>query len=218
MKVALAVSLVLHVALLWGADFASRTMRRQSIPDEFIVVNLVGAAPSAAKAPGAVAAQPPAAKPATAKPVLKPEPPRKKVPDVALKPRKQQEKKPEEKKTAPAAPPEEEAPAAGLGDVRLDTADFPFAYYLVALRNKISAHWLPAPMPPGASARAAMVYFRIEKDGRVSDAAVETPSGNAFFDRAALRAVLNASPLAPLPPDFPALSLGVHLEFKQTAP
>lgn len=240
MKFALAVSLALHVALLWGADAASRSLRERRIPVDFIAVSLVGGAPAAPKPARPASVEPVPAKPAPQKPAprkpeARSEPPRKQVPDIAEKPRKKPEQKKAEAqrtegepKSAPpakeepreAAPSPAESPVAGpgLGDVRLDTSDFPFAYYLTALRNKLSQHWTPAPLPPGTAARAVTVYFRVQADGRVTDAAVKSPSGNGFFDRAALRAVLNASPLSPLPREFPGPSLGVHLEFKQTAP
>ena len=60
------------------------------------------------------------------------------------------------------------------------------------------------------------VRSQIEKSGRLSEVKVETSSGNVFFDQAALRAVLAASPLAPLPREFGESTLGVHFEFVQT--
>jgi TonB family protein len=68
--------------------------------------------------------------------------------------------------------------------------------------------------PQGASAGAATVHFYINRDGRVTDATLETTSGNGTFDRAALRAVVEASPLPPLPFGYNGTNLGVHLTFK----
>lgn len=108
-----------------------------------------------------------------------------------------------------------EGSGPGLGEVRLDSDNFRFSYYLVALRNKIAAHWAPAGMDGGATSRIAVVRFEIERSGRISEVTVETSSGNTFFDQAALRAVLAASPLAPLPREFAENTLGVHFEFVQ---
>ena len=58
------------------------------------------------------------------------------------------------------------------------------------------------------------MHFVIERDGRIHDAAVEAESGNGTFDRAALRAVLEASPLPPLPFGYSGAYLGVRLIFR----
>ena len=99
-------------------------------------------------------------------------------------------------------------------DVRVD-GDFRFAYYLAALRNKIGQRWVP---PPGMNVQGrpvrAVVYFRIGRDGQVSVAQVEATSGYAFFDQTALRALLSATPLPPLPAGFDDNYLGVHFGFE----
>jgi TonB family protein len=48
----------------------------------------------------------------------------------------------------------------------------------------------------------ATIVFHIRRNGTVEDASVETSSGVPLFDQVALRAVLAASPLPPLPADF----------------
>ncbi len=93
--------------------------------------------------------------------------------------------------------------------------DFRFAFYLAAIRNKIGAHWVP---PPGIDATGrrirATVYFRIHRDGQISVASVETPSGYSFFDQTTMRALLAATPLPPLPAGFTDNYLGVHFGFE----
>ena len=56
--------------------------------------------------------------------------------------------------------------------------------------------------------------FVIDRDGALRDAAIESESGNGTFDRAALRAVMESSPLPPLPFGYAGTSLNVHLTFK----
>src|SRR6267378_4176531 len=86
--------------------------------------------------------------------------------------------------------------------------DFRFAYYLAALRNKIGSRWVP---PQGVSGPVkAVLYFRIGRDGQVSMSEVETSSGSSFFDQTALRALLSATPLPPLPAGYTDPYLGVH--------
>jgi TonB family protein len=93
--------------------------------------------------------------------------------------------------------------------------DFRFAYYLAAIRSKVGSHWVP---PPGVDARGrpvrATVYFRVSRDGTVSLAQIETSSGFAFFDQTAMRALLAATPLPPLPAGYTDNYLGVHFGFE----
>jgi TonB family protein len=99
-------------------------------------------------------------------------------------------------------------------DVRVD-GDFRFAYYLAALRNKIGSRWVPPPgIPANRQPIRTILYFRISRDGEVSVAQVETSSGFPFFDQTALRALLSATPLPPLPAGYNDNYLGVHFGFE----
>jgi TonB family protein len=92
--------------------------------------------------------------------------------------------------------------------------DFRFAYYLAAVRNKIGSRWVP---PQGVDARRpikTVVYFHVHRDGQISEVSVESSSGYAFFDQTAMRALLSATPLPPLPAGFPDNYLGVHFGFE----
>ncbi len=101
--------------------------------------------------------------------------------------------------------------SANIG-VRTD-GDFRWSYYLAAIRTKIGSRWVP---PPGLGGRPvrATVYFRIGRDGQVSVARVEDPSGSSFFDQTAMRALLAATPLPPLPAGYSGEWLGVHFGFE----
>ena len=96
--------------------------------------------------------------------------------------------------------------------VRTD-GDFQWAAYLASVRNKIGAQWVPPPGLQGRLARAT-VYFRIHRDGQISSAGLEARSGMTFFDQTAMRALLAATPLPPLPAAYPNEWLGVHLGFE----
>ena len=63
-----------------------------------------------------------------------------------------------------------------------------------------------------------VVYFRVFRNGRISSIRVEEPSGAAYFDRAALRAVTLSDPLPPLPLGFPGSDLGIHFGFEYARP
>ena len=90
-------------------------------------------------------------------------------------------------------------------------ADFPFAYYAEQLQSLIGANWLKPDVPAGT---ACVVTFRIQRSGQVTEVKVETPSGLGLYDRAATRSIYAANPLPPLPPEFRAEELGVHIRFQ----
>ncbi len=99
--------------------------------------------------------------------------------------------------------------------LQLDIENFEFSYYLVAVRNKVSSNWSPpAGLVTSGGAVRVVVFFRINRNGSISDLAVETPSAVGLFDQSALRAVLRAQPFPPLPRRFPDKSLGVHFGFE----
>jgi TonB family protein len=79
------------------------------------------------------------------------------------------------------------------------------------MKTLIGSHWF---RPQVAESTAAVVYFAIDRDGTIRDAKVENASGNGLYDRAALRAILEASPLPPLPFGYSGSYLGVHLKFR----
>ena len=84
--------------------------------------------------------------------------------------------------------------------------------YLVRVQRKIGRRWQPTPASAlGQSYVSTVVSFRIRPDGGVEGPAVSESSGLTVFDRQALRAVIDASPLPPLPPRYPD---GVHINFR----
>ena len=98
----------------------------------------------------------------------------------------------------------------GVSGAAFDS-DFQFSYYIQRMLVAIGMNWFK---PSQGGSVSPVVHFKIEKDGTVSDAAVERSSGLPFVDRAALRAVLSSSPLPPLPAEYAGSQLGVHLKFE----
>lgn len=90
----------------------------------------------------------------------------------------------------------------------LDNPDFTYAYYLDRLLSLIDAQWQRPSMGSGVK---AVIFFRIGRDGAMTDLQVEQSSGYNSFDLAALRAVQNAAPFPPLPRAYKHADLGVHL-------
>lgn len=106
--------------------------------------------------------------------------------------------------------------AVGDENVRLDVEEFPFSYYLALLKSRIRNSWEPPHYATRTSlSKKTIIYFRIQRSGRITDLMIEEKSGDYLFDQAALRAVSLANPLPPLPYDFPERQLGVHFAFEQ---
>ena len=114
--------------------------------------------------------------------------------------------------SAPAAPSITPAPAGQAAAtepaVRLDVANFCCPEYIVALRKSVAAGWQA---PPNITATTT-VQFVIERDGQITKAEIERPSGVAEVDLVAMRAVRQAKP-GPLPTRFDRQTLTVHLTF-----
>lgn len=97
------------------------------------------------------------------------------------------------------------------GVTKLEGGDFPYTMYIENMRRLIGAHWF---RPPVTRSVATTVSFVIDRDGSIRDVKLDTPSGNSTFDRNAQRAILESSPLPPLPFAYSGTYLGVHLTFK----
>jgi TonB family protein len=63
-------------------------------------------------------------------------------------------------------------------------------------------------------AGAAVVKMTIQRDGRLTDVAVEQSSGYTALDLNAQRAIQITRQLPPLPAEYPNQTLTVHLTFK----
>ncbi|PYQ28100.1 MAG: hypothetical protein DMF56_16810 [Acidobacteria bacterium] len=182
----------------------------------------------------------PAATPAMTKPIQKPAAP--KIEDVKPKieepkpaPQPETPKKPEKNtvplspfgrstkkgsETPPPATPSPASPAPNSGPqvapgasgvTGLEGGDFPYTLYLTGMVKKIGDNWYRPQVDPGPG---VVIYFRILRNGTIVESRVETSSGNATFDRAALSAVRSSSPLNPLPFGFEGNYLGVHQTFR----
>jgi periplasmic protein TonB len=182
------------------------------------------------------APEPPKPKPKPEPERPAPKPVREEVPTLPEKPDKKKPEKPKPEKPKPAATtgtghnpagtaPQGEAngeagrkgaptgnplgtTAFGSQIAALDNPDFKFGYYLDQLLTAINAKWTPPSL--GGDVKA-VVSFRIQRDGSLTDLQVAHSSGYNSFDLAALRAVQNASPFAPLPRAYRNDSLGVTL-------
>lgn len=92
---------------------------------------------------------------------------------------------------------------------------FPFTYYLQIISDKISTNWFTSLIDPGMAGQfQTQVYFRIYRDGQISDLRVEVSSSLQAFDLAAIRAVQSSAPFPSLPAEYNGQYLGIHLIFE----
>jgi len=83
--------------------------------------------------------------------------------------------------------------------------------YVQNMNRLIGQHWSRPEVVAGTS---VVIAFVVERDGTIHDAKIDTSSGNGGYDRAALRAVLETSPLPSLPFAYNGTFIGVRLIFK----
>jgi TonB family protein len=100
---------------------------------------------------------------------------------------------------------------AGSGS-RLDVENFCCPDYLMVMVEKIRANWNAQAEVSGD----AVIKFTIQRDGTITAPEREKSSGYTALDINALRAVVSARQLPPLPAAFPNPSLTVHLNFQYT--
>jgi TonB family protein len=107
--------------------------------------------------------------------------------------------------------------SAGTGGVAMGEGNSfgqRYAWYVAAMRNRVSANWLMTAVSPSIlTAPRTYLTFEIMRDGTVSSVQITQSSGIAEVDRSALRAILASNPLPPLPSDYRGGSVNVQFYF-----
>lgn len=116
----------------------------------------------------------------------------------------------EEPNKGPVTPPSFETE---MPSVRLDVKDFEFPYYLGIIQRKIQQHFV-VPRMPGVKPLETIIYFRIDRKGRIHNIVLERTSKHPVFDLTAQRALNSSNPLPPLPDAYEEDFLGVHFAFE----
>ena len=126
---------------------------------------------------------------------------------------------PRGEKTAESARPPETASlgaptgtVTGTGALTLDVGDFPHAWYLRQVLQKVEQEWQRQNQPRDPQQKP-QIYVEIQRDGSIMPPAIHKSSGNSFYDNAALRAVMGASPFPKLPDDWTKPSLRILFTF-----
>jgi TonB family protein len=89
-----------------------------------------------------------------------------------------------------------------------------YAWYVAAMRSRISASWLLSLISPSiVSAPRVYITFEILRDGTITGVEMTQSSGIPEVDRSALRAILASNPLPALPSDYAGTSVKVEFYF-----
>jgi protein TonB len=101
----------------------------------------------------------------------------------------------------------------GAGGVMADA----YTFYFSLLRRRIESSWQKPIYPPSFSDRRTLlvtVLLGLSGSGRVTSLNLTTPSGYDALDRSILRAVRDAEPFPPFPPQIGRSSLTIPIEFE----
>jgi TolA protein len=124
-----------------------------------------------------------------------------------------EEKKPqviEKKEAAAQDSPSQAGTGAPSARLTLDTLKFPYAYYTSLVVKKVGQNWQ---WTNDFGNLRALVYFKILKDGSISDGGKKKSSGDKLFAQRAEGAVKLSGPFPPLPQGYTEDSLGIFFEF-----
>jgi TonB family protein len=207
MRLSLLISILIHAVLLWALLTLFRIVPEMRLPEKVYQVKIlqpiIRSLPVEQQVKVESPPEPEPEKPAEVKPKEK-----------AQAPEKKQEQKPPPQ---PEQQPMDLSVAKDVEDgtsIAIEGQRFPFSYYLAAVERKVSENWYSA-VSSGAEGYACTVFFRLRRDGRVTDVQIEQSSGNAYYDRSAMRAIRSATPFPPLPKAFTDDYLGIHFTFVQ---
>ncbi|HZP35775.1 MAG TPA: TonB family protein [Methylomirabilota bacterium] len=157
----------------------------------------------------------PAAKPPPPRTSALPRPGEKELPQLATPP----SGVPKGEKTPEPSRPSESASlgsptgtVTGSGALTLDVSDFPYAWYLRQVLQKVEQEW-QRQNQPSEPPHKPQVYVEIQRDGSIRPPTIQKSSGNSYYDNAALRAVMAASPFPKLPDDWSKPSLRILFTF-----
>ena len=100
---------------------------------------------------------------------------------------------------------------AGGGGTSGLVSNFPYAWYVNAIRKKIDENW---DVSQGFAQKInAEISFTILRDGSIVRVEIERSSKDKNFDQLATRAIEHCYPFAPLPSTYKESNLRVHIRF-----
>ena len=89
--------------------------------------------------------------------------------------------------------------------IEFDTNGVDFTPWLRGFVARVRSNWFVSPAAMSRKGHV-VITFRVQKNGDITDLVVREPSSIAVFNDSAYRAMLNSSPLASLPSEYPGES------------
>ena len=109
------------------------------------------------------------------------------------------------------------AKALDQAEILTDTMGVDFGPYLTRVVAIVKQNWYnlmpPSVYPPILKQGKLSIEFVILKDGRSTQMAVRTSSGDVALDRAAWASITASTPFPPLPKEFPGQILGLRFYY-----
>lgn len=100
---------------------------------------------------------------------------------------------------------------------QIGLSHFPFTYYLQIIMDRVSANWFTSLVDPGISGTFhSTVYFKIHRNGQISDLKIDQSSGIRSLDLSAQRAIQSSAPFPPLPREYEDEYLVIRLIFEHS--
>lgn len=100
---------------------------------------------------------------------------------------------------------------------QIGLSSFPFTYYLQIIQARISNNWFKSQVTTGITADFhTTIFFKIYKDGQISNLEIEETSTIKSLDLSALRAIQSSVPFPPLPKEYEGEYLGIHIIFEHS--
>jgi TonB family protein len=224
LPVMVALSVGVHILFLAAVMYLPGLLPKSEQPVKLYSVTVInlpkGPAGGGGKEPEKVKPPPkPVKTPEEKKPEEKPVKIAAKTKPKKAEPQKAPEKEPQPKKPVASIGPGQGPVGGGKegkeveGPITLEVGvEFPYKEYLFALESKVKRRW-NAPRVQTGSKPKVILFFWVDRMGRVSGIKVEQSSGIGIVDRSALSALTEASPFEPLPEGFEGDRLGVHYTF-----
>jgi TonB family protein len=104
--------------------------------------------------------------------------------------------------------------AGGVGSGSQNPFGYGFAWYASLIRDKVARNWHTEQVDARLkTAPDVVVVFELYRDGAVRNVKIGQPSGNFALDQSALRAVAQAAPFQPFPPNMPQNSYTINFSF-----
>ena len=101
---------------------------------------------------------------------------------------------------------------------QIGISNFPFTYYIQRIQSIISSSWYKSRINPGIQGNFhTTIYFKIFRDGHISEPVIKERSGIRSLDLSAIRAVQSSrSSFPPLPREYREDYLGIILIFEHS--